>query len=573
MISKLMRTLVLTMCITILTGCLGGSIIVVTATPSPAPTAVPTSTPFGSPTVAPTMTPTADQNAVRLWIAPNVPPEYQEALDPLVKSTHYRWANEADAQVKLVAGNGSDGLNAQWVYAPVVAFPTIADDVKWADIQRYWQGDQSALRTLTTGKQSPEFIATPTTLAYLTSLLGAPSPAVKIEQVPPDAVISTLWAHRTAAWAIMPFQNLDPQVKVLTLDGASIFNRGLDLRTYPLVESFGFTGDPQLVAATAEAISSAGKWIATNRDLSRMTILVMTGVTALSRATAYQMEKTGITLPARDISPFLADADLVHTSNEVAFATDCPFPNPAYTDTTQIRFCSKDNYLDLLKAIHLNIVELTGNHVNDWGTAALAHTLDVYDANKIVYFGGGRNTEDAEKGIVVTNNGNRIAFIGCNPVGPAPAWAKEDRVGAAKCNEDFLAKEIPRLKTVADTIIMTIQYEEYYQYNPPDAQIQYFKKFADLGANLVMGTQAHWPQGFAFSGGAFIHYGIGNLFFDQMDQIGTRQMFADKIIIYGGKHISTVLFTGLMEDYSRPRPMNADERTMFLQTIFKVSGW
>ncbi len=503
----------------------------------------------------------------------NVPPEFQSAFDPLVKSGHYVWSADAEAQVKLVNGTASSDAGVQWVYAPVVAFPTIADDVKWADIQQYWKGNPAALNYLSSGNQPPEFVTSPPILAYMTSLLGPPSPAVKIEQVSPDAVTSILWSHRTAAWAIVPFQVLNPQMKVLTLDSASVFNRALNLKTYPLVQSFGFTGDPQLTAATTALVKAAGKWTTTNRDLSKMTILVMTGVTALSRATAYEMELNGITLPARDISPFLSDADLVHTSNEVAFATDCPFPNPAYTDTTQIRFCSKDNYLDLLKAIHLNIVELTGNHVNDWGTAAFAHTLDVYDANHIVYFGGGRNTQDARKGIVVSNNGNRVAFVGCNPVGPAPDWAKDDRVGAAKCDEDFLSKEIPRLKTLADVVIMTIQYDEYYQYDVPVDQVKYFHKFADMGANLVMGSQAHWPQGFAFTDQTFIHYGIGNLFFDQMDQLGTRQMFADKIIIYNGNHLSTVLFSGLLENYSRPRPMTPDERIALLQAVFRASGW
>jgi poly-gamma-glutamate synthesis protein (capsule biosynthesis protein) len=53
------------------------------------------------------------------------------------------------------------------------------------------------------------------------------------------------------------------------------------------------------------------------------------------------------------------------------------------------------------------------------------------------------------------------------------------------------------------------------------------------------------------TGSAFIHYGLGNLFFDQMDSIATRQMFADRLIFYGGRHISAVLFTGLIEDFSR----------------------
>ncbi len=191
----------------------------------------------------------------------------------------------------------------------------------------------------------------------------------------------------------------------------------------------------------------------------------------------------------------------------------------------------------------------------------------------MLYYGGGRNDEDARKARTIVHNGNTVAFIGCNPAGPAPAWATTDQAGSAKCDDTFIAQEIQRLKAAGDVVVMSLQYQEYYQYDAPADQVAFFGKYAQMGADLVMGSQAHQPQGFAFTGNAFIHYGIGNIFFDQMDALATRQMFADKLIFYEGRHVSTVLFTGLNEDYSRPRPMTPAERSAFLQTIFKASGW
>ncbi len=572
----------------ILSGCgLARVTIVVTATPSLVPSATPelptdlprvaaaAATPTTGPTEMPPTppTPTPRSTAIPLWMAPNVPLEFQEALDPLVKAGRYAWRSEADSKVRLISSKPQGGsLSAQWIYAPVAPFPTVADNVNWADIQRYWKGETTALASLSANRQPPLFVAAAETVTWLTGLLGAPAANVKIEQVPPDGVVTTLWLRRPAAWSLVPFNRLDPAMKALTLDGLSVFDRSLALDKYPLIETFSFGGEPTLVAEIENAVKTTGKWLDTNRDPSKMTILVMTGVTALTRATAWTMELKGIALPARDILPFVKDADLVHTSNEVSFAKNCPYPNPSYV-ATGLRFCSRESYFALLKALNLNIAELTGNHVNDWGTDALSNTLDIYDANKIWYFGGGRNENDARKALMLTHNGNTIALIGCNPVGPAPAWATANRVGAAKCDDDYLSKEIPRLKTAANVVIMTIQFQEYYQYAPPNDQVAYFQKYAQLGANLVMGSQAHQPQGFGFTGSAFIHYGLGNLFFDQMDSLVTRQMFADKLIIYNGRHISTVLFTGLIEDYSRPRPMTAAERAAFLQAIFKASGW
>jgi poly-gamma-glutamate synthesis protein (capsule biosynthesis protein) len=84
-----------------------------------------------------------------------------------------------------------------------------------------------------------------------------------------------------------------------------------------------------------------------------------------------------------------------------------------------------------------------------------------------------------------------------------------------------------------------------------------------------------------FRGDTFIHFGLGNLFFDQMtyelsdgsviDE--TRREFIDRHVFYDGKYISTELLTAMLEDFSRPRPMNERERAQFLSEYFAYSGW
>jgi poly-gamma-glutamate capsule biosynthesis protein CapA/YwtB (metallophosphatase superfamily) len=36
---------------------------------------------------------------------------------------------------------------------------------------------------------------------------------------------------------------------------------------------------------------------------------------------------------------------------------------------------------------------------------------------------------------------------------------------------------------------------------------------------IVSGSQAHQPHGFEFYNGSLIHYGLGNLFFDQYNEV------------------------------------------------------
>jgi poly-gamma-glutamate synthesis protein (capsule biosynthesis protein) len=301
-----------------------------------------------------------------------------------------------------------------------------------------------------------------------------------------------------------------------------------------------------------------------------MTVLLMTGVTALVRATATRMEILGLDYPAWDIGETLKAADITHISNEVPFYTGCPYPDPRQEELV---FCSIPKYIELLDMIGTDVVELTGNHFQDYGSVATLQTLEMYNERKWPYYGGGAELEDSRKPALLTHNGNRFAFIGCNPIGPPIAWATETEPGAAPCDDyEWMKAEIADLAQKGYIVIATFQYIEYYEPVPIDEHVSDFRAIADSGATIVNGSQAHLPMAMEFYEDAFIHYGLGNLFFDQMFGL-TRREFLDRHIFYDGRYISTELVTAMLEDFARPRPMNLDERTEFLEEMFGYSGW
>ncbi|RME31024.1 MAG: CapA family protein, partial [Thermoflexia bacterium] len=305
-----------------------------------------------------------------------------------------------------------------------------------------------------------------------------------------------------------------------------------------------------------------------NRDESRMAVVAMTGVTALTRGTAQTMEQRGVTYPARDIAPWLLEADLTHISNEVSFTPDCPVPPILGTMT----FCSHERYIELLDAVGTDIVELTGNHNNDYGIGPNLHTLELFRQRGWRWFGGGANLMEAMTPVTVTLGPNRLAFIGCNSVGPSYAYATETTPGAAPCGDWAWIRETVRaLRAEGYLPIVTVQYYETYEYFPTPQQVTDFRALAEAGAVVVQGSQAHQPQGFDFHAGAFLHYGLGNLFFDQMQSLGTRQEFIDRLVFYDGRLLSVDLRTAMLEEGARPRPMTAEERRELLQAVFAVS--
>jgi poly-gamma-glutamate synthesis protein (capsule biosynthesis protein) len=244
-------------------------------------------------------------------------------------------------------------------------------------------------------------------------------------------------------------------------------------------------------------------------------------------------------------------------------------------------FCSSPDYLDLLKDVGVDIVELTGNHLNDYvgsyGWAPLRNTLALFRQENWPYFGGGENLEEARKPLLLTSNQNKISFSGCNWWGPDYAWAGAESPGAAPCSTaadmELMRQFVSETVQTADVSVFTFQYLEVDQYKPTAQQRADFRSMVDAGADIVSGSQAHQPQAYEFYHGGLIHYGLGNLFFDQMQALGYRQEMADRHIIYDGRHIATEVLTFMLEDYCQPRPMTSEERNELLKVIFKASGW
>jgi poly-gamma-glutamate synthesis protein (capsule biosynthesis protein) len=405
------------------------------------------------------------------------------------------------------------------------------------------------------------------TLAVFTVLWGEPAPGA-VQTAPADELVDALWANRPS-WGIVPFEALEPKLKVLTVDGQAPIHKDFDAASYPLKAEFALRALDRVPATLSLAIPN------TNREPAVMTTVILTGVTALVRATAYTMETKGVTYPARDIRGFMRAADITHISNEIPFYTGCDFPNPS---RSKLVFCSDPKYIELLKDVGTDVVELTGNHFADYGAGAMLETLDVYNQNGIPYYGGGADLEDARKPLLLEHNSNKITFIGCNPVDLGkPPVATETKPGAAPCSHKYLVETIEGLKAQGYFVIATFQHQEYYSPEARPDQLEDFHRVADAGASIVSGSQAHFAQMMEFYNDSFIHYGLGNLFFDQMGDIpyypGIRREFIDRYVIYNGKLISVELLTTMLVDYSRPRLMTPEERASFLNEYFHHSGW
>jgi len=517
------------------------------AQPSPAAPAAPTPT-----ASLPNPTPTSTQPApLRLSFSPEVP----QGLRTLLQDVPDLEVVSSSADLTLELNHDEIG-DATWVYALAAPFATVTDEVTLPDLQSLWHGVANP------GLPASTLVMSTETRTLLTSAWGAGN-SLTVETQPESDLTERVWADETT-WAILPFEQLNPRLKVIAVDGLTPLYKDLDLQRYPLAFHFSFNGSGTLHPRLNADLQGTSL---TNRDESKMTTLLMTGVTALSRQIAMTMNEKGVLYPAEKINSLMRSADITHTSNEASFFADCPAPRATFQ-----RFCSDPAYLQLLQETGVDVVELTGNHLVDYGADSLLESLALYQENGFKLYGGGENLQAASQPLLIEDHGNKLAFLGCNFVGPENDWASDSQPGSNPCSNDPNFEKVKELTAAGYNVIYSIQFIENCEVKPLSAQRTEFRKAAAAGAVMVLGSQAHCPQGFNLADGSFIHYGLGNLFFDQMMN-PNRLEFLDWAVFYNGRLLGVELVTAKLYDFAQPALMTPAERQQLLNWAFEGSEW
>ena len=438
------------------------------------------------------------------------------------------------------------------VYALTVPYLTVKDDISFYVLSCYWDGSCD----------SPEGLPEGTTLMIpeeerenLAGIFGKEPDADHISTIPSAELFTE--EHLASAWMIIPFEDIEPRRKVLTIDGMNILSNQFDPNTWPLTALVGAVDagtDPSMLPVS-------------NRDASKLTTVVLTGVTAMVRGTASYMDLDPL-YPASLIREPLVEADILHVNNEVPFAAVCDIRD----HYNGLRFCSKVAYLNLLLDIGTDVIELDGDHFQDYGDDAVEYTLDIYDEAGLPYYGGGHNKTEAQQPFIIEHNGNTFGFLGCNGKEIGYAAASDTRPGAVHCDIDLMTKQIRELREEGIIPIVTFQHLEVYQVKPVEQVRADFEAVRDAGAIIVSGSQSHIPMEFDVSQDHFVHYGLGNLFFDQAFFLPeTADAFIDRHVFYDGKYINTELLTIRFTNNALSHYMTEDERGPLLSRIFEVS--
>lgn len=180
------------------------------------------------------------------------------------------------------------------------------------------------------------------------------------------------------------------------------------------------------------------------------------------------------------------------------------------------RYYQHDDAPNFLRSLGFNLFQIANNHTFDWDDAGYYKTKDALgDAA----FGAG-TYEEAYKVKIVEVNGVRIGFMALSFAaynGVFDDVSKQDGLGCAYINDLKVNHIIMEAKKSADFVFVLPHDGIEYIDVPLPETIARYRDFIDYGADGVIGTHTHCPQGWESYKGKPIFYSLGNFLFNSKE--------------------------------------------------------
>jgi poly-gamma-glutamate capsule biosynthesis protein CapA/YwtB (metallophosphatase superfamily) len=231
---------------------------------------------------------------------------------------------------------------------------------------------------------------------------------------------------------------------------------------------------------------------------------------------------TGL-LRAADVT--IGQLEVPHATTTAVATVDVPAP-PA--DPAHLAAVARAGF---------DILTLAGNHIADAGGEGIAETIAAAEGAGLLTTGAGANLGRATDPAIVVRNGQRIAVLSYNCVGPTDSWATSRRPGAAYvrvhshyeaiganpggppsvhtfADPGSLAQMRQRIAAVAaDVDVLVVALHKGLVHVPAELaayETEVAHAAVDAGASLVVSHHAHIMRGVELYRGRAIFHGLGN---------------------------------------------------------------
>jgi len=270
--------------------------------------------------------------------------------------------------------------------------------------------------------------------------------------------------------------------------------------------------------------------------------LVITGDVIPARSVNYQMTtRSDFTWPISNIAPLLSNSDLTLINLEAPLVKNCPV-------TTQgMIFCGDQKFIQGLKFSGVDVVNLSNNHIRNYGWDGVLQTENLLIQNNILTTGLTTTGSCANKPYFCSKKTVKkidditVGFLGYTIVG-------------VSADQNLLVSDIGSFDDEVDVLVVSFHWGAEYTRSPvgaPDDPRDIAHLAVDNGADLVVGNHPHWIQGLEDYKGAKIFYALGNTIFDQEWSTETKTGIIAKLTFSDSDFKDIEIFPLRLQDYGK----------------------
>lgn len=172
--------------------------------------------------------------------------------------------------------------------------------------------------------------------------------------------------------------------------------------------------------------------------------------------------------------------------------------------------------IQILKNSGFDLLLLANNHIYDYGESGLAGTIDAISHSNLSTIGAGLNEEEIYKPLFKDINGITIGFINACEAqfGVFDGSDSSQKSGYAWINHSLIEDTIRSTRLIADKVLVFVHagLEEYSI--PLNEWKDRYRRLCDVGADCIIGSHPHVPQGYELYNGKLIFYSLGNFYMD-----------------------------------------------------------
>jgi poly-gamma-glutamate capsule biosynthesis protein CapA/YwtB (metallophosphatase superfamily) len=216
----------------------------------------------------------------------------------------------------------------------------------------------------------------------------------------------------------------------------------------------------------------------------------------------------------KTIKPYFQVADLRFCNQETVSAGE------AYGISGYPAFNVSKDFARNLSSVGCNIVSLANNHMYDKGQEGINETLGVWEELKPLALAGvNRTPEEQQKVRYFEHKGVRFAFVAYTEISNTAGFQP---FALNMLDETLVTSQLTEARKQADVVLVSVHWGTEYSDGLDNGQDRWSARFAELGADVVIGTGPHVLQPVKLlprtgGGETIVWYSLGNLLSGQLD--------------------------------------------------------